>query len=111
MDDQRRLRVHLSAEPNEALALKGALVPVEAGASLSLGKEICPIGARVHDDESALAILNSRMDARDKDIVNHQVVLPVPAYGPPGSHPAELDGLVVRPQGEAGLLGSGGPGD
>jgi len=37
MDDQRRLRVHLSAEPNEALALKGALVPVEAGASLSLG--------------------------------------------------------------------------
>lgn len=93
------------------MPLKGVLVPVEADAFLSLSKEIRSIGARVHDEESPLAILNSRMDAGDKDIVNHQVVLPVPAYGRPGSHPAELEGLVVKPQGEAGLLGSGGLGD
>jgi hypothetical protein len=111
MDDQGRLRVHLSAEANEPLPLKGVLVLVEADALLSLGKEIRSIGAGVHDEESPFAILNSRMDAGDEDVVNHEVVLPVPAHGRPGSHPAELDGLVVKPQAEAGLLGRGGLGD
>ena len=111
MNDQRRLRVYLSAEANEALPLEGAFVPVEADTLLPLGEEIRTVGARVHDKESPFAILNSRMDAGDEDVINHEVVLPVPAHGRPGSHPAELDGLVVKPQGEAGLLGSGGPSD
>lgn len=108
MDDQRRLRVHLAAEADEALPLQEVLVLVEADALLPFGKEIRSIGTRVHEKESPFAVLNARMDAGDEDVVNHEVVLPVPANRRPGSHPAELDGLLVKVQSEAGLFGSGG---
>ena len=71
MNDHRRLRVHLSAEANEAPPLEEAFVPVEADALLPLGEEIGAIGARVYEKESPFALLNSRKDGERFGLLGH----------------------------------------